>query len=263
MLAVLAAGCVNEDRELAVGDVLAVRINSYLPLVRDTAATGYLRRLGERLAAESERPHLPYRFYLIDSEGVNAFALPGGHVYLTRGLAARTSGPAELAGVLAHEIGHVAARHGAERLERELRTGSVVSSLYGLLFGREPELFEQRALKLGSRAWSASHSRTDELEADRSAVGYLLAAGFRPEALVTFLDTLIQEGRAAPSTPLASWFSSHPTSGERLRRLRRALDSGELAAPRPRPGDELAYRRFVLRLRALPPPPDSVALPRI
>ena len=103
---------------------MAAQVTQQLPLVEDPLLNAYVRRLGLLLAGESERPGLEYEFYIINSAMVNAFALPGGHIYLTRGLIERTENGAELAGVLAHEIGHVAARHGIQKLERHLRTGS-------------------------------------------------------------------------------------------------------------------------------------------
>src|SRR5690606_18559669 len=139
------------------------------------------------------RPELEYHFYLIDSPVVNAFALPGGHIYLTRGLIERTRSGAEFAGVLAHEIGHIAARHGVQKLQRYLRTGSLVNVLYETLLGGEPELLRENSLQLATCVWSARHSRQDERDADRLAVHYLARSGVDPHAVLSLLETLMRE----------------------------------------------------------------------
>ncbi|MEX2583663.1 MAG: M48 family metallopeptidase, partial [Gemmatimonadota bacterium] len=193
-------------------------INPHLPLVREPLLNAYVQAVGEKLVEVSERPELDYRFYIINTEVVNAFALPGGHVYLTRGLIQRTESGEEFAGVLAHEIGHVAARHGVDKLQRELRTGSLVNVLYNTILGGEPELLRENSLQLTNILWSARHSRRDEREADRLAVRYLLRAGAEPDAVVSLLESLLVEEREDSVGPaqLETWFSTHPLTAERI-----------------------------------------------
>lgn len=247
------AGCVSERREQELGDRIAVQVNRQLPIVRDSALQRYLATLGQPLAAASERPNLHYRFYLVNLPSLNAFALPGGHVYVTRGLIQQTRDRSELAGVLAHEIGHVAARHGARKLERELRTNRVVSMLYSLFLGGEPGLIDQQAIRLAGELWSAKHSRRDEHEADVLAVRYLLRAGVDPHGLLRLLESLHAE-ESQGLHPAAEWFSTHPLTANRVREIRE-----EIGADPPRaPGDgrspaELAsYTAFLERVDALP-----------
>ena len=135
LLLPLFAGCVSEQREQEMGDLMAIDINAQLPMVEDPVLNAYVTSLGRALARVSERPGLDYHFYVINSPTVNAFALPGGHNYLTRGLIEQTRSGGELAAALAHEIGHVAARHGVDKMQRQLRTGSLVSVLYNLIMG--------------------------------------------------------------------------------------------------------------------------------
>jgi beta-barrel assembly-enhancing protease len=251
----LAAACVSDEQEQRLGDAIASDINQQIPLVRDTLAVMYVNQLGLRIAEQSERPDVPYRFYIINSAVVNAFALPGGHIYLTRGLIERTDNAAELSAVLAHEIGHVAARHGAQALERELRTGSVMSMFWQLFLGREPVLLEQRALGIGGRVWFATHSRRAEREADRLAVRYMIRSGMDPEGMLTMLEGLLHE-EASEERPEVEWFSTHPTTSERLRLLRRKVDGLADEIPDDLRDDIASFPMFRQRLQTMGPPPD-------
>ncbi|MEX2572265.1 MAG: M48 family metallopeptidase [Gemmatimonadota bacterium] len=218
-LLLTSAGCISEERELEIGNAMAAEVNPRLPLIEDPILNAYVYGVGRRLAVVSERPDLPYHFYIINSDVVNAFALPGGHVYLTRGLIEQTRDGSEFAGVLAHEIGHVAARHGVQKLQRELRTGSLVNVLYNLILGGEPDLLRENSLQLANVVWSAQHSRGDEKEADRLAIRYLLRAGVDPEGVVTLLQKLLSEERRSRDEPgrVQNWFSTHPLTADRIR----------------------------------------------
>ncbi len=255
VLALVAAGCVGEEQEQQLGDAIARDINTHIPLVADPASVLYINRIGLALGQRSERPEVPYRFSIVNSATVNAFALPGGHIYITRGLIERTENASELAGVLAHEVGHVAARHGAQALERELRTGSVVSELYRLFLLREPAILEQRALRLGERFWFASHSRAAEREADRLAVRYMMRAGMDPKGMITMLTGLIEEEAELPQ-PVVEWFSTHPATEERVRMLRRRVTRVEAEVTPELKSDLEGYSAFLGRLSSLPPPLD-------
>ncbi|HET8657288.1 MAG TPA: M48 family metallopeptidase [Longimicrobiaceae bacterium] len=247
----------TEARENEIGRVMATDINAHLPLVSDPILDAYVTSLGRLLASVSSRPGLDYHFYIIDSSVVNAFALPGGYVYVTRGLIEQTRNGAELAAVLAHEIGHVAARHGVEKLERQLRTGSVVDLLYTLFLGGEPQLLRDNALEMAGALWSARHSREDEAQADRLAVRYLIKAGFDPDAMVTILQTLLQEERSDGVPRANSWFSSHPLTSERIDVAKREIQGDLKAAPPVARVHLASYPLFLQRIEELPPPPDA------
>ena len=258
LLLLLSSGCISEAREQEMGDEMAEDINRQIPLVNEPLLNHYVTTLGNSLTEVSDRPDLDYRFYIINSAMVNAFALPGGHTYITRGLLQRTETGKELAGVLAHEIGHVAARHGVQKLQRHLRTGSVVNMLYNVILGGEPELLRRNSLQLAGVVWSASHSREDEEEADRLAVEYLTRAGIDPEGIVTLLETLMEDG-AEDTSRIAGWFSTHPMTSERI-----AVAQEEIALSQPEEATPPAIERriasfpvFLRLLAALPPPPDA------
>jgi beta-barrel assembly-enhancing protease len=223
LAAPLLAGCISEEREQAIGDQIARELNPQLPLVRDPAINQLVTVLGERLAHESERPHIDYRFYVVNTPEENAFALPGGHIYVTTGILQRTETVSELAAVLAHEIAHVAARHGAQKLERHLRTGTLMSMMYHIILGGEPELLDHQALHLGRRIWSAQHSRSDEREADALAVRYMAGAGIDPNGLLRLLQGLKAEEEAYPERRFA-WFATHPMTADRVRWVRKEID---------------------------------------
>ncbi|HEU4455796.1 MAG TPA: M48 family metallopeptidase [Longimicrobium sp.] len=250
----LLAGCISEEREVALGDQIAANVNARVPLVRDVPLNLYVNELGRMLAKKSARPELRYHFYIVDTDAVNAFALPGGHIYINRGLIQRTENVSELAGVLAHEIAHVAARHGAKNLQRQMRTSSMSGLLYQTILGRKP-LLDQQALRLGNQLWTAAHSRSDEAEADRLAVEYLLDTGVDPRGMLTLFGQLLEEERTEPHGTASAWFGSHPNTVERIAVTRDRI--GELL-PEHR-GENLAsnndsYPMFLRRLYDLPPP---------
>ena len=252
LLAALAlGGCVTEQREVAIGNQIAAQINMQVPLVQDVPLNLYLNDLGGLIARHSQRPELRYHFYIVDSPALNAFALPGGHIYVNRGLIERTSNVAELAGILAHEIGHVAARHGAENLQRQMRTRSMASTMYQLILNRKP-ILDQEALDLGGALWAAQHSRADEAEADQLAVNYLVNTGVDPRGMLTLFSALWEEEQRMPSSEQVSWFSTHPGTADRMQATRQQIRA------LPRPAKPLAtnndsYAAFLRRLTALPP----------
>jgi predicted Zn-dependent protease len=219
-------GCISDEREEQIGSTMASEVNPHLPIIQDPLLNAYVQTVGRQIGKVSGRPDLEYTFYIVNTDVVNAFALPGGHVYLTRGLISRMESGPEFAGALAHEIGHVAARHGVQKLQRELRTGSLVSVLYNTILGGEPQLLRENSLQLADMIWTAEHSRRDEEEADRLAVRYLADAGVDPNGVVTLLETLLREEQADSSgfSRLETWFSSHPLTQDRISGAREAID---------------------------------------
>ena len=240
LVPVLLAGCISEERERQIGDQVAAQVNPSLPLIDDPVLNAYVSAVGKRIGEVSARPDLEYRFYIIDSDIVNAFALPGGHIYLTRGLIGRVANGQEFAGVLAHEIAHVAARHGVAKLQRQLRTGSLVTVLYDTFLGGEPGLLRENAVQVAGILWSAHHSRREESEADRLAVSYLSQNGIQPEGVVTLLETLLADEveQGPEDQPLTEWLSSHPLTEDRIRLARQEIQRLEPANPT-RPEREL------------------------
>ena len=250
--ALLLGGCVNETREVAIGNQIASQINAQVPLVQDVPLNLYINDLGRMLAHHSERPDLDYYFYIVDSPALNAFALPGGHIYVNRGLIERTGDISELAGILAHEIGHVAARHGAENLQRQMRTRSMARVMYQIILNREPML-NQEALEVGSALWNAQNSRAAEQEADQLAVKYLVDSGVDPRGMLSLFSALWEEEQRVPASESVSWFSTHPATAARMAATRaqiRALPP----PPKPLARNNDSYGAFLRRLERQPPP---------
>jgi beta-barrel assembly-enhancing protease len=262
MLLPFLAGCISERREEVLGGEIATQVNGTVPLMRDGPINNYVGDLGRLIASHSDRPGLTYHFYVVDTDGVNAFALPGGYIYVNRGLIERTANVSELAGVLAHEIGHVSARHGVKMLQRELRTRSMSRFMYETLLGRGP-ILSHEAVDVGGTLWVAAHSRADEQEADRLAVKYLIRTGVDPRGMLTLFEGFRREEMASRTTQIGGWFSTHPSSAERLRltgvEIRRDLEDphGDLAVQVP------SYRAFMRRLRSLPPPESAARFPSL
>ena len=196
---------------------------------QDPELQAYVTGIGERLADVSELPELDFTFTVLNSEVVNAFALPGGYVYVTRGLLALADNEAELAGVMAHEIGHVTARHSAQRHSRGvLAQGGVAigSILAGVLGGSAAADLVQQAGGVGAQAYLAGYSRDQEFQADELGVRYLARAGYDPRAMSSFLDKLARNdqlmrrlaGSDGGADPASSWFATHPRTPDRVAR---------------------------------------------
>jgi predicted Zn-dependent protease len=219
--AVAVGGCaISTQQEVQMGQQYAAEINRQLPLVRDAAVNQYVNQLGRSIARYGAR-QLPYTFYVVNAQQVNAFAVPGGHVYVNRGLVERTRNMSELAGVLAHEIAHVEERHGVEQMER-MQGANLGLSLAYVLLGRAPSGVENAAINVGGGLWMARHSRGAENEADARAVPLLVRSGINPEGLPSFFNVLLAEQRRRPSA-VESWFSTHPTTSDRVTNTRNMI----------------------------------------
>ena len=189
----------------------------------DPQLAAYVDRVGQSLARYSEIPGLRYTFTIIDSEDVNAFALPGGYIHVTRGLLALADSEAELAGVLAHELGHVTARHAAQRYSRGVATGigASVLGVLGAIAGLPSATGD--VVNYGAQAYLQSYSRDQELQADMLAIRYMTRAGYDPQAMVSFFETLdgyakLQAEMAGDPNAAESFdiMASHPRTVDRI-----------------------------------------------
>lgn len=196
----------------------------------DPHLRAYVREIGERMVAVSELAGQRFTFTLLDSPEVNAFALPGGYVYVTRGILALADDEAELAGVIGHEIGHVTARHTAQRYTRAQigQLGTLGAVVLGAVLGGETGArLGQQLGSIGAAAWVQGYSRQQEFEADELGIRYLVRAGYDPAAMASLLDSLeawdrwraTVTGRSADSVP--SWLASHPRTRDRVREAAR------------------------------------------
>jgi predicted Zn-dependent protease len=210
---------VSAEKERELGREAAEEVERETGLVRDPALVGYVSEVGRRLAAHSPRQDVPYVFQVADDPEPNAFALPGGYVYVTRGILAILNSEAELAGVMGHEIAHVVARHAVRR--------ATAASPFALVFGLPAAILGTvtpglggivgGAGKLAGGLVLAPFSRDQEREADQLGMQYAAAAGWDPHGLTASLHALERETRLAGHDPARiSFFSSHPATPERV-----------------------------------------------
>lgn len=260
LLSVTTTACaVSEDEERALGAEAAAQVDREMPFVADPEINAYVVALGSALANASDDRGREWRFNVINASDINAFALPGGFVYVNRGLIERAGTASELAGVLGHEIGHVVLRHSAERIEKAQKTNVGVSVVCGLTNLCSSEA-ARVAINVGGAALFARFSRQDEFEADSAAVGITTRAGFDPNGIATMFSKLLRERERQPDI-VSGWFGSHPLEEDRIAAVQRII----AASPRPdgarlRSDDE-AFRAIQARVRALPPPPPPRAIP--
>ncbi|MEM1159859.1 MAG: M48 family metalloprotease [Pseudomonadota bacterium] len=232
---------VRTARQQRLGDENHPKIlQKYGGAYNNPRLAAYVTNLGRRIAAVSEQPAEKWTFTVLDTPQVNAFALPGGYIYLTRGLMALANSEAEVAGVLGHEIGHVTAGHSSLRQNRtNIALGALLGAqILGSAVGLDPGLVQGigQAGQIAAAGFLASHSREDELAADNLGVRYLARAGYDPYAQAEFLESMgasaALEAKLAGRTydPNATgFFASHPATGDRTRRaIEIAQTSGEV-----------------------------------
>jgi predicted Zn-dependent protease len=239
-------GFMSPEQELEVGrDQHPEILKEFGGEVDDPKLKAYVDRIGQRLAKQSEMPDLKFTFTILNSDITNAFALPGGYVYVTRGLMSLASSEAELAGVIGHEIGHVTARHTAQRYSRSVATG-IAATAVGVL--EAVFLGTNIAGQLGQQAgqmYLAGFSREQEFEADTLGVRYLTRGGYSPVAMSTFLAKLQAESALAAelagkpgSTNDLNIMATHPRTQDRVREAIAAAQAQGAVAPDARLGKE-------------------------
>jgi Zn-dependent protease with chaperone function len=247
----------SETQEVELGRRAAAEVEFELPLLEDRQVVDYVEALGVRLARRSARSHLRYRFRVINSDDIGAFVLPGGFVYVTRGLIESAADEAELAGVLAHEIGHVAARHHASRIRREKLAALGFTTLGPFLGTGVRAITGRQVGQAGLRGLLQRFSRENEREADRLGAKMLYEAGYDPQAMLSFLERTEAERGRRPGS-VRRFFASHPNLEERADNIGDLL---ELFSPKPDPiRQTAAFERVRERLQSLNPPlPGSSA----
>src|SRR3990170_3281827 len=215
----------SEDEEIALGRANDPKIRAQYGVYDDSALQAYVQRVGEQLATHSHRPGLVYRFTVLDSPEVNAFALPGGYIYITRGILAYLNSEAELAAVLGHEIGHVTARHGVRQYTAATATG-FVGAIIGVAtgIGATQDLFNN----VFGNAILSGYGRDHELESDRLGAEYLARSGYDPQAMIKVIGVLknqeeYEKKRAAAENRQPriyhGVFASHPSADKRLQEV--------------------------------------------
>lgn len=230
----------SEEQEIKMGQQADPEVKKEFGTYDRAALQVYVDEIGQRLASQSHRTNIKYQFTVVDSPDINAFALPGGYIYITRGIMAYLNSEAEVAGVIGHEIGHVTARHGVQQ-----QSMSQVAGL-GVLLGAVlvPGLRNESAMGMMQQlsvAWIRGYGREDELEADRLGAEYLARAGYDPQAMIKVVGVLKnqelfdaelakQEGREPRK--YHGVFESHPDNDTRLKQVIEAAKQYKTGATR-------------------------------
>lgn len=210
----------TDEEEVQLGKQFSQEIEKEVRIYNDPVITAYINALGQQMARVSKRNDITYRFKVVDSEDINAFALPGGYLYVNLGLISASETESELAGVLGHEIGHVVGRHGAKALTRQLG----VTAIAELILGEDPDKLAELVAEVVATGAMMKYSRNAEREADGFAVQEMYDAGIHPEGLATFFEKLHELQKRQPSQ-LDQFFSSHPQSLERVANVRAQIAS--------------------------------------
>jgi len=204
---------IGEPEEIAIGRELAATLLGAAPLVNDARMQRYVNNVGRWLAAQSDRPGLPWQFGVLDAPQLNAFAVPGGTIFITRGLLERMKSEAELAGVLGHEITHVVKKHHLKAIQKGAATALAGDALSMALKDKSSGANE-KLVSFGKEMYSRGLDKGDEFEADRLGVVIAARGGYDAYGLPSVLQTL--QAMNAQDSGLALMFKTHPAPGERL-----------------------------------------------
>jgi predicted Zn-dependent protease len=232
----------SEAEEISIGRDVASRLLGAAPLVDDPAMQRYVNQVGRWLALQTERADLPWQFGVLESPNLNAFAMPGGTIFITRGLLQRMRSEAELGGVLGHEIAHVLRKHHLKAIQKGAQTALAGDALSAVLRERTGAS-RDKLIAFGAEMYSRGLDKSDELEADRLGVVIGARAGYDAYGLPAVLQTL--QAMNPQDSGLALMFKTHPAPGERLdalgERMQPVLDAYA--------GQAQLAERFVRQLR--------------
>jgi beta-barrel assembly-enhancing protease len=199
----------SDSQEASLGAQIDQQLGGQVKLYRNPAAVAYVNRIGQRLARNSARPNIKYTFQVVDDDAINAFATMGGFVYVNTGLLKAADNEAQLAGVMGHEIGHIAGRHSLQHM-KDAAIAQGISSIAGVDRDQLVQLGVQLALTL-------PNSRQDEYDADRRGLATMIQSGYAPTAMPEFMKKLMK-GNSPPE-----FLSSHPGVPERVANLQRMI----------------------------------------
>ena len=220
---------VGEAQEIAMGQEADKEVASSLGLYPDDALQAYVAGLGRTLAASGERPSLPWTFRVVDDPAVNAFALPGGFIYVTRGILTHLNSEAELASVVGHEIGHVTARHTVSQITKsQLATLGLVA---GMIVRPELARFGDLA-QAGMQLMFLKFGRNDEEQADDLGLRYMTRRDYDPREMVEVFSVLDRLGQTSGEGRLPAWLSTHPAPANRAQRIQSEIQAQHLAGAR-------------------------------
>ncbi|MFM8909807.1 MAG: M48 family metallopeptidase [Gemmatimonadota bacterium] len=251
----LTACAVSTQQEVEMGAGYAQQIERQLPLVEDAELTRYINVLGDSIARIADARNLDWSFRIVDSPDVNAFAIPGGFIYINRGLIERATSLSQVAGVIGHEIGHVTMRHSIKQMQKAQGTNLGVTLVCVLTSVCNNEA-SQAMINIGASAAFASFSRQDEDEADAEGVTYMVDAGIDPNGIPEMFQILLDERTRKPGA-LDAWFRSHPLEESRIAAAKARIAQLPPERLRGLTRDSQNFQAFKARLAALPPSPPA------
>lgn len=250
LILVFSACAISTQQEVEMGQQYSAQINRELPIVRDPEVQRYINLLGETIARTADDRSLDWQFYVVDSREVNAFAVPGGFIYVNRGLIERTTEMSQLAGVLGHEIGHVTMRHSVKQMQAAQKA-NVGLSLACILTSVCESQVAGAAVQIGGGALFAKFSRDDEREADRAGIEFVMRAGIDPHGSPEMFRILLNERQRSPGS-LDAWFRTHPLEEDRITETEGLIRNIPATRLRGLTQDTPQYQQFKRRLQGLP-----------
>jgi predicted Zn-dependent protease len=250
-----ACGGISQQQEVEMGAQEAQQVSTQLPMLQDATVNAYVNSLGNSLARTTSRADLDWHFAVVNTDVINAFALPGGYIYVNRGVLDRASNESEVASVLAHEIEHVVRRHSVKQME-QMNNANIGVALACTLTNVCNSQVTQAAIQVGGSAYFAKNSRGDEVQADEGGFATLVRTGINPRGMLTFFQKLLAEEQQGGGGNASSWFSDHPGTQDRISDIERMLsdNSSRLSGLRT---DSQGFQSMKRRLAQLPPAPRT------
>jgi beta-barrel assembly-enhancing protease len=236
-----------------MGAVDAAKVDSQMPLVHDSLVEQYINTLGRSMASRTSRADLDWHFAVVNSPEVNAFALPGGFIYVNRGAIEQADRLDELAGIMGHEIGHVVLRHSVEQIQKA-KKDEVGLILLCTMTHVCRSIGGKILVGVGAERMQARYSQHDEAQADSEGVVNTVHAGIDPEGLPSFFQKLLDKRSVQPSA-VAAFFSTHPTDQSRVAATRTLISETPAAHAAGLVRDSPEFHAIQDRVKALPPPP--------
>jgi beta-barrel assembly-enhancing protease len=246
--ALLAISLVSVEQEIEIGKKANAQLRREMPEFRDAETVTYIRSLGQKLTAHARGPKYPYAFGVVDYRELNAFALPGGPVWVHRGLLHAATNESQLAGVLAHEIAHISQRHAADQLTKATMASWGLGVMGALLGNDGGATTAKMAAGFLANGLFLKFSRDDEREADLAGIQMLTRAGWDARGMVELFETLRQEQKRDPGR-VETFFSTHPSPQDRIRRLQQ-----DVARARRGSRDSARFQAVRSRLLKMTPP---------
>lgn len=251
LLAIPVVGCgVSTQQEVEMGQSEVQQINAQLPIVNDAEANRYINVLGDSIARLTSRGDLPWTFYIVNSPDINAFAVPGGYIYVNRGLIEHANKMDQLAGVLGHEIGHVVMRHTVKQMG-QMNAANIGVGLACVLTSVCNSQVAQVGINAAGTAVFAKFSRDDEKQADDVGFDNVVRAHISPKGSVEMFQILLDMRTSSPGL-VDGWFADHPTEESRIADIQGKINAMNPAVLKTLTEDSQAFHNFKTRVASLP-----------